>query len=134
MTSATALFGVGGSAAERIRVHNAGRDPALLAKKYEKMAAGPFAFFRGSCHLFYEDWRAAWPEELGSAAFIVGDLHVENFGAFKTLARNLRYDINDFDEALVGYPALDVARLLSSVEVAGRELGVEAAARRRLLA
>jgi uncharacterized protein (DUF2252 family) len=134
MTSATALFGVGGSAAERIRAHNAGRDPALLARKYEKMSAGPFAFFRGSCHLFYEDWRAAWPEELGPAAFIVGDLHVENFGAFKTLGRNLRYDINDFDEALVGYPALDVARLLSSIDVAGRELGVEAPARRRLLA
>jgi len=41
---------------ERIRRFNQGRDEQLLKLKYQAMRADVFAFFRGSCHLFYEDW------------------------------------------------------------------------------
>ena len=41
---------------ERIRQFNKGRDERLLKLKYRAMRADVFAFFRGSCHLFYEDW------------------------------------------------------------------------------
>jgi uncharacterized protein (DUF2252 family) len=32
---------------------NAGREPERLQLKYRKMRSSAFAFFRGSCHLFY---------------------------------------------------------------------------------
>src|SRR5438093_6176641 len=35
---------------------NEGRDPERLDMKYEAMRQSPFAFFRGTCHLFWEDW------------------------------------------------------------------------------
>jgi uncharacterized protein (DUF2252 family) len=37
---------------ERIIAFNAGRDPRRLALKYARMRKSPFAFLRGSCHLF----------------------------------------------------------------------------------
>ena len=33
--------------------YNAGRDPERLRRKLALIAAGPFAFMRGTCHLFY---------------------------------------------------------------------------------
>jgi uncharacterized protein (DUF2252 family) len=111
-------------AIDKIRLHNANRDPRLVARKYDRMAESAFSFFRGTCHLFYDDWRQAWPEEKGPNHWIVGDLHLENFGAFTTLARNVRYDINDFDEATIGPPVLDIGRFLTSIYVASRDLGL----------
>lgn len=112
------------AAIEKIWAHNAGREPRLLARKYARMAESAFAFFRGTCHLFYDDWQHIWPEEKGPRHWIVGDLHLENFGVFKTLSRNVRYDINDFDEATLGYPIYDVARVLTSIYIASRDLGL----------
>src|SRR5690242_13474206 len=42
--------------AHRIATINKGRDPERLRLKYEAMRNSPFAFLRGTCHLFYEDW------------------------------------------------------------------------------
>jgi hypothetical protein len=39
----------------RIERCNAGREPELLAVKYEKMRKSPFSLFRGTAHLFWED-------------------------------------------------------------------------------
>jgi uncharacterized protein (DUF2252 family) len=111
-------------ATDKIRLHNANREPKLLARKYTRMGESAFSFFRGTCHLFYEDWAPVWPEEKGPNHWIVGDLHLENFGAFTTLARNVRYDINDFDEANLGSPVLDLGRFLTSIYVASRDLGL----------
>ena len=33
--------------------YNAGRDPERLRRKLALIAADPFAFMRGTCHLFY---------------------------------------------------------------------------------
>lgn len=111
-------------ALDKVRLHNASRDPRLVARKYDRMSESAFSFFRGTCHLFYDDWRPVWPEERGPNHWIVGDLHLENFGAFTTLARNVRYDINDFDEATIGSPILDLGRFLTSIYVASRDLGL----------
>ena len=43
------------SAVQRILAFNRGRDPERLALKYRDMQHDPFVFFRGTCHLFYED-------------------------------------------------------------------------------
>jgi uncharacterized protein (DUF2252 family) len=58
-------------------------DPKAFRGKFRKMAADPFAFYRGSACLFYADMTAeedAWSDERAGAVWIHGDLHAENFG------------------------------------------------------
>ena len=38
----------------QIRTFNAGRDPVRLQIKYQNMRTSPFAFLRGTCHLFHD--------------------------------------------------------------------------------
>src|SRR5262249_34236076 len=60
-----------------------------------------------------------------------GDLHLENFGAFRperasqspVEKRPATFDLNDFDEAVRGPWRWDVLRLLASLILAGRQLG-----------
>jgi uncharacterized protein (DUF2252 family) len=111
-------------AIDKIRLHNASREPRLVARKYSRMAESAFSFLRGTCHLFFDDWKNVWPKEDSPSHWIVGDLHLENFGAFTTLARNVRYDINDFDEATIGSPVYDLGRFLTSIYVASRDMGI----------
>jgi len=40
---------------ERIHQFNSNRDRARLPLKYKAMRENPFRFFRGTCHLIYED-------------------------------------------------------------------------------
>lgn len=69
--------------AERIRAFNQGRDPRLVQMKYKAMRKDVFAFFRGTCHLFYEDWPASTPLDQAPTTWICGDLHMENLGSYK---------------------------------------------------
>lgn len=99
---------------------------ALFGRKVERMIASPFAFLRGSAPFFHElldahaDLRAAGPGE----GFIVGDAHIENFGAFRSAKTDEPiFDINDFDECGTGPFWLDVLRLMTSVVLTSRELG-----------
>ncbi len=64
------------NAVELIHAFNAGREPERLALKYRAMAADPFAFLRGSCHLFYQDYAAAGPDVVAPVAWVCGDLHL----------------------------------------------------------
>ena len=86
-------------AIERIRSFNDEREPERLRIKFDKMAADPFSFFRGTCHLFYADWPKHTPLDEAPAAWLCGDLHLENFGSYKGDNRLTYFDINDFDEA-----------------------------------
>ena len=83
-----------------IRFH-AERQRAGLRRKYQRMAEGPFEFFRGTDFLFARAWPQLRPREPGPAILICGDLHLENFRAFPTDAGDYHFDINDFDEAAV---------------------------------
>jgi hypothetical protein len=65
--------------AERLKTFNADLLPDKVPLKYEAMAANAFAFYRGTCHLFYEDLLAAEALPLSPLAWICGDLHIENF-------------------------------------------------------
>ncbi|MFN9644954.1 MAG: DUF2252 domain-containing protein [Cyanobacteriota bacterium] len=100
---------------ERLKSFNHGRDPERLAMKYTAMAKDPFAFFRGTCHLFYEDWPKGSPLDATPAAWICGDLHLENFGSYKGDNRLVYFDINDFDESVQAPAAWDLARILASL-------------------
>ncbi len=108
--------------AERIYRHNAGRDPDLVARKYARIASAPFLFLRGTCHLFYEDWKGGRELDIAPRSWICGDLHLENMGSYKGDNRLSYFDLNDFDEAALAPCTWDVARFLVSLHVAGRAL------------
>ena len=84
---------------DRIARFNIGREPERLALKYAAMRSGAFRFFRGTCHLFYEDWPVRAPLDRAPRTWVSGDLHLENFGTYKGDDRLTYFDINDFDEA-----------------------------------
>jgi uncharacterized protein (DUF2252 family) len=113
------------SIVDRIRNFNAGRDPERLALKYRAMRASPFGFLRGSCHLFYDELASASLPADAPLVWACGDLHLENFGSYKGDNRLVYFDLNDFDEAALAPCTWDLARLLVSVLVAARTLGVE---------
>jgi uncharacterized protein (DUF2252 family) len=102
----------------RIAAYNRDCDPKLLHYKYERMAVNAFAFFRGTCHLFYEDWPAKTTLDDAPVAWLCGDLHLENFGCYKGDNRQVYFDINDFDEAALAPVSCDLTRLVASVTLA----------------
>ena len=57
---------------ERLKLFNKGLLPDMVQLKYEAMAENPFRFFRGTCHLFYEDLAAAKPLPLSPLAWMRG--------------------------------------------------------------
>ena len=97
-------------------------DPQAFRVKFRKMAADPFAFFRGAACLFYADvtkMKDPWSDDRTSAIWIHGDLHVENFGTYMNSDGRLVFDINDFDEAYIGHFSWDLRRLAASLALMG---------------
>jgi len=113
------------SVVARIERFNAGRDPERLALKYRAMADNPFSFLRGTCHLFYADLPAGGMLDEAPAAWICGDLHLENFGSYKGENRLSYFDINDFDEAILAPAHWELSRFLVSVLVAAEALSLQ---------
>jgi uncharacterized protein (DUF2252 family) len=98
------------------------RLPSLIPIRYGRMLSGPSAFLRGSAAIMAHDLSRA--PVTGLQAQICGDAHLGNFGGFATPERALIFDLNDFDETLVGSWEWDVKRLAASVVVSGRENGL----------
>ena len=117
---------------KRIKKYNANRDPELVRLKYEALKESPFRFFRGTCHLFYEDLPQQSFILKSPRTWICGDLHLENFGTFKGDNRLAYFDMNDFDEALLGPCLLDVVRLCTSVFLASDMIKIGKAECRKL--
>jgi uncharacterized protein (DUF2252 family) len=95
-------------------------DPAAFRRKFRKMAASPFAFYRGSASLFYADQSGSYADdrfldERTSRVWIHGDLHAENFGTYMNSSGQLVFNVNDFDEAYVGPFSWDLKRFAASV-------------------
>lgn len=107
----------------RIKKFNASRQRQVLPLKYAAMAGSPFRFFRGSCHLFYEDLMKKYPFGPSPKAWICGDLHTENFGCYKGSNRLVYFDMNDFDEAILAPVLYDISRLAVAVILSGVESG-----------
>lgn len=82
------------------------------------MSANAFSFYRGTCHLFYQDLAAAAPLPESPITWICGDLHLENFGSFKGDDRQVYFDLNDFDEAVLSPALWEVSRMVTSIFVA----------------
>lgn len=100
---------------ERIKKFNANRETAVLQIKFKAMSQDAFSFFRGSCHLFYEDLLTNYPFKTSPLTWACGDLHIENFGSYKGENSLLYFDMNDFDEALLAPLLYEISRLVVSV-------------------
>src|ERR687889_163847 len=99
-------------------------DPAAFRRKFRKMAASPFAFYRGSAALFYADQVGEYADdryldEHTSRVWIHGDLHAENFGTYMNASGQLVFNVNDFDEAYVGPFSWDLKRFSASIALIG---------------
>ena len=103
---------------------NQNRDARFLPSKYKLMASSAFRFFRGSCHLFYQDLaqNQTWQDQ--TLAWVCGDLHLENFGSYKSDHGVVYFDLNDFDEAVLAHPSWDVSRFICSIFLEGKELNL----------
>jgi uncharacterized protein (DUF2252 family) len=113
---------------EVLRSSAQGRLPRLLSLKYSRMAVSPFAFFRGSVSIMAADLA-----RLPHSKFYVqlcGDAHVQNMGSFASPDGKLIFDLNDFDETIVGPWEWDLKRMATSVLLAGREAQQKQATRR----
>ena len=93
-------------------------DAGAFRTKFRKMAADPFAFYRGSACVFYADMRELedrWSQGRAGRIWIQGDLHAENFGTYMDGKGALVFDVNDFDEAYLGPFTWDLRRFVSSL-------------------
>jgi uncharacterized protein (DUF2252 family) len=117
---------------QSIQAFDRGRAPNILPLKYAKLRKSAFAFFRGTCHLFYQDL----PQQLtivpAPKVWICGDLHLENFGTYKGDDRQIYFGINDFDEGALAPCTWDVLRLLTSIFLAADSLELDLSAAKRL--
>lgn len=109
---------------ERLLTFNEGLLPEMVKLKYEAMAENPFRFFRGTCHLFYEDLAAAKPLPLSPLAWICGDLHLENFGSYRGDNKLVYFDLNDFDEGVLAPASYEVVRMVTSIFIAFENLKI----------
>jgi uncharacterized protein (DUF2252 family) len=100
------------------------RVPELVPVRYFRMAASPFAFFRGGAAVMAMDLSTT--PVTGLTVQACGDAHVANFGTFATPERTVVFDINDFDETERGPWEWDVKRLATSLHVVAREHGFRA--------
>src|SRR5271168_4962080 len=110
---------------DALAVSTVGRVPALLAIKWQRMAASPFGFFRGAVAVMAADL-AVLPHT-GIFTQLCGDAHVRNLGAYAAPDGRLVFDINDFDETIRGPFEWDVKRLATSIILAGRQLSIKRA-------
>ncbi len=97
-------------------------DAKAFRRKFRKMAADPFAFYRGSAPLYYADvvrLEDPWADERTGRVWIQGDLHAENYGTYMDAEGILVFDVNDFDEAYLGHFTWDLQRMAASVALLG---------------
>ena len=111
-----------------IRRRNAGRQKRLIPLRMERMAASPFAFLRGAAAVMAYDLSPT--PTMGYNVILAGDAHLSNFGLYGTPQREVVFDLNDFDETVVGPWEWDLKRLTASANVAGRENGLSTSERR----
>lgn len=97
------------------------RLPYLVPERHQRMAANPFAFYRGAAAVMAADLASA--PSTGQVVQACGDAHIANFGGYRSPESHLVFDLNDFDETAPAPWDWDVRRLVASVAVCGRYRG-----------
>jgi uncharacterized protein (DUF2252 family) len=108
----------------QILAQNSGRDFDRLTLKLAQLRKDPFSFFRGTNRIFLQFLPRRHALMRAPSILICGDLHLENFGAFKGDNRLCYFDLNDFDEACLAPFTLDIVRFVASIKVAAPSLGL----------
>ena len=108
-----------------LRKQAASRIAELVPVRHARMAANPFAFYRGSAAIMAHDLSKMPSPPI--TVQLCGDMHVSNFGFFSTTEHQLVFGINDFDETLPGNFDWDLKRLAASAMIAAETLGQEQA-------
>ena len=101
---------------------DAGRMKELVPIRYGRMLQSPFAFYRGAAAVMAADLERT--PNTGLKVQACGDCHLMNFGGFATPERNIIFDINDFDETSPAPWEWDVKRLVASIVLAARSIGL----------
>ena len=96
----------------------------LVPIRFGRMSMSAFTFYRGTADIMAYD--LAKTPVSGIQAQLCGDAHISNFGVFASPERRQIFDVNDFDETLVGPWEWDVKRMAASVVLAGRQKGYTA--------
>src|SRR5450755_4907757 len=97
------------------------RVPDLIPIRHGRMAASPFAYFRGAAApMAWDLAHAATTDIRGEAC---GGANLLNFAMFAAPDRRRVFDVNDFDETLPASFDWDVKRLAASFAVAARDNG-----------
>jgi uncharacterized protein (DUF2252 family) len=99
------------------------RVPELVPIRHGRMAASPFAYYRGAALPMAADLSTT--PRTGLNVQLCGDAHLSNFGGFASPERDLLFDVNDFDETSPGPFEWDLKRLGASLEIAARSRGFE---------
>jgi hypothetical protein len=87
-----------------------------LTLKHIRMRENKFAFFRATYYRWAQLFPSVLPNLMDAPRITaVGDLHVENFGTFRSPKGELEWGINDFDEADILPYTNDIVRLAASV-------------------
>jgi uncharacterized protein (DUF2252 family) len=97
------------------------RVPDLVPIRYGRMAASPFAYYRGAAAPMA--WDLAHTPTTDIRVQACGDAHLLNFGMYAAPDRRLVFDVNDFDETLPAPFEWDVKRLAASFVIAARNNG-----------
>lgn len=102
--------------------------PQDRVAKYCNMSGSEFVFYRGSNHLFWDDYAMdARLQIFGNEktrVWLQGDLHAFNFGAFSNDEGAVVYTLNDFDEAIIADYQYDVWRMAISLYLLARGSGI----------
>ncbi|MDJ0903773.1 MAG: DUF2252 family protein [Xenococcus sp. MO_188.B8] len=104
-------------------------DCELLQYKYCKMGDSAFPFYRATNYLFWKDFaNDNRLQEFGNKktkTWILGDLHVDNFGTFDNSEGKIVFNMNDFDESVIADYQYDVWRMAASMILVARNSGLE---------
>ncbi|HEX4587033.1 MAG TPA: DUF2252 domain-containing protein [Mycobacterium sp.] len=112
----------GHDALATILAQNEIRAQDLVPIRHGRMAASPWTYFRGAAAVMAAD--LASTPNTGITVQLCGDAHVLNFGLWNTPERNVSFDLRDFDETLPGPFEWDVKRLVASLVVLARNIGL----------
>lgn len=97
-------------------------------EKYNKMVESAFRFYRGTAFLFYYDTTnipSPFHTPANKPTWIMGDMHIDNFGAFQNEQGQIVFDVNDFDEGYVGSYLYDILRMAVSIALYFDENGYD---------
>ncbi len=109
-----------------LHVLNAGATDDDLRARTAKLAASPWAFFRGTSPLYYHDLGELPPSAYatgGGDVWITGDAHLENTGADRGADGAEQYALTDTDDAWRGSWTWELRREAVAVVLAGRADG-----------